>query len=92
MPFDAADLAAFLDPTMPGYRQATVGEVTIGGLYRKPYAESFGMVAGDNPAFRCLTSDLPDVLPGDDIAIDGTHYTVASVRPDGTGMTLLDLK
>lgn len=92
MPFDAADLAAFLDPTMPGYRQATIGEVTIDGLFRKPYAESFGMIASDNPSYRCLTAHVSWVLPGDDIVIDGTTYTVASVRPDGAGMTVLDLK
>lgn len=92
MPFDAADLSAFLDPTMPGYALAMINEVAVGGLFRRPYAESFGMVGGDNPAFRALSDSLLAVRAGDRIEINAAHYTVASVRPDGAGMTLLDLK
>lgn len=90
--FDADDLAAFFDPDMPGHALATIGGKEVGGLFRKPYAESFGLVGGDNPAFRAPSSDLTGVRAGDDIAINDIHYTVASVRPDGAGTTLLDLK
>lgn len=92
MPFDAADLAAFLDPTMPGYAVATIDEVAIGGLFRKPYSESFGLVGGDNPQFRALSSALASVAPGDCLTLEDASYTVASVRPDGRGMIVLDLK
>jgi hypothetical protein len=92
MPFDAADLAAFLDPDMPGYALATVGGAPVGGLFRSPYAESFGLVGTGSPAFRALSSDLAAVAPGDSIDIRDTAYRVAAVRPDGAGMTVLDLK
>jgi len=92
MPFDAADLAAFLDPTMPGYSLASIAGVPVGGLFRRPYSESFGMVGGDNPQFRALSSDLAAIAPGDSLTIEDTTYTVASVRPDGRGMLVLDLK
>lgn len=92
MPFDAADLAAFLDPSMPGYRPARLGEVTLGGLYRKPYAESFGMIGGNSPSFLALETDLAEVAPGDAIEIDGTPHAITSVQPNGAGLILLSLK
>lgn len=92
MPFDADDLAAFLDPDMPGYQQATIGEAAVGGLFRKPYAESFGLMASDSPSFRALSADLATVAPGDDIELNAIHYVVTAVRPDGGGTTLLTLK
>ncbi len=90
--FDTQDLAIFLDGDMPGFRVSIVAGVSVGGLFRRPYAESFTLIGGDNPSFRGLSSDLESVLPGDDIEVDGHHYTVASTRPDGMGMIVLDLK
>lgn len=92
MPFDAADRAAFLDSTMPGYYQATIDGLLVDGLFRRPYAESFGLMSGENPSFRALSETLAAVSPGDAVDVAGASYIVAAVRPDGAGHTVLDLK
>lgn len=93
MPFDADDFAQFIHPDMPGYRLATIDGTSVGGLFRAPYAESFGLVPAESPSFLALSSELAAVSPGDGVDIAGASYLVASVRPNGDdGLTLLELK
>lgn len=92
MPLDAADIAMFFDEDMPGYALASIGGAEIPGLFRSPYAESFGLAAGSAPVFRCASADVASVAQDAAATINGTAYTVAEIKPDGTGMTLLILE
>lgn len=83
MAFDAADLALFCDPAMPCYAEATLaGNVKVDGLFGALYAESFGIVAGDDPVFVCASGA---VLAGASVTISGTAYTAERVRKTTRG-------
>ena len=88
--FDAADLAAFVDPSMPGYVQALIDGQPVGGLFRSNYAESFGMVGGHQPVFRCL--EQFSVGFGSTVMIGLVAYTVAEIEPAEPGFQLLKLE
>lgn len=44
------------------------------------------------PVLLCATADVSAVAQGDAAVVNSVNYTVAEVRPDGTGMTLLRLR
>lgn len=88
--FDAADLSAFVDPSMPGYVEALINGQPVGGLFRSNYAEAFGVISGSSPAFRCL-----DGIPvgfGATVVIGPVTYTVAEIQPAEPGFQLLKLE
>ena len=68
---------------------------TIYALLRKEYLEeeAGGEVGVESSAPFALvrTSDVPNVVQGDQITINGTTYTIWAVEPDGEGMTDLRL-
>ena len=66
------------------------GTTSVTGLFDKAYAEAFGMIAGNDPVFRCLTS--VGMARGDTLSISGTTYTVMEIQPDGTGIDLCKLE
>jgi len=66
------------------------GSATVSGLFDKAYAEAFGLIAGNDPVFRCLSS--AGMARGDTLVISGTTYTVTEVQPDGTGIDLCKLE
>ncbi len=66
------------------------GSATVSGLFDKAYAEAFGMIAGNDPVFRCLSS--VGMARGDTLVISGTTYTVTEIQPDGTGIDLCKLE
>lgn len=93
MPF-SEDHSAFLD-TDEFATSATVGGNAVDGIFDNEYVavdldgvevESLG------PVLQCATSDVPGVAQGDAVIVNAVNYTVAEVRPDGTGMTLLRLR
>jgi len=68
----------------------TVNGVQTRGIFDDAYAEAFaGMVGGTAPAL-ILPSSVA-VQRGHAVVVDGTGYTVTSIEPDGTGITLLRL-
>ena len=88
--WDAADRAAFIDPDLPAYTLAVKGSGgTLGGHFRQPYAEAFGLVSGSSPTFQCDVASTP--VRGETLTLDGTLYVVASVKPDGKGFAMLEL-
>ena len=91
MPFDATDVAMFVDPDMPGYVLATVGGIELGALFRNKYVDAFD-VSGSAPVLRIVAADAPSVAQGDDVVIGATSYTVAGVEADGIGMVRLVLR
>lgn len=89
--WDAADIAALIDPDLPGYALGTKADLsTIDGLLREPYGEAFGMVGGSDPSYICAESAAPDV--GSALTIDAVAYTVKRRKRDGHGLMTLDLE
>lgn len=83
MSFDAADMALFCDPAMPGYAVATLaGGATAGVLFGAPYAEVFGMVAGNRPVIVCPDGQID---AGDSVTVNGTAYTARQVKTTQRG-------
>ena len=79
------------------YRDTSAGiSATIYALLRKEYLEEVagGEVGVESSAPFALvrTSDVPNVVQGDQITINGTTYTIWAVEPDGEGMTDLRLR
>lgn len=88
--WDAADLAALIDPDLPGYALATRADLsTFGVLFRNPAAETFG-IGGNNPSALCVQTSAParNAL----IVINAVTYKVTRPEPDGKGFTRLQLE
>lgn len=63
----------------------------VAGIFRNEYAESFG-IAGSGPVFECDAARVAGVAAGASVTIGGIAYTVAAVRPDGSGMVTFTLE
>ena len=92
MPFDSDDMSAFFDADMPGYAQATIGAVTVDGLFRRRANDAFGIVDAPERAFIAADGDLSQITIGSTIAIAGSNYTVAKIERGATGSTVAILK
>jgi hypothetical protein len=89
--WDAADLSALMSDDLPGYALATKSDAsTVGGIFRKPYGESFGLVGGNKPRF--IVPQLTGLLEGDMLTIGSVGYAVAEIEPDSTGLMALILE
>lgn len=91
----AADRLAFLSADEFG-ATATIGGTSVSGILDTESAEiDFGDGLVDHvaamPRFECRSADVSGVAQGDEVTISGTTYTVADIRADGTGMTVLHL-
>jgi hypothetical protein len=89
MPLDAADLAQFVDPDMPGYVQATLGGQPYPVLFSDKPAEGFG-VSGSAPVATVPGASAPAL--GAELVIHGVSYAVADLNPGDDGMTRLILE
>ena len=89
MAFDDYDFAAFFDSDMPGYALAVIGGVEVPGIFDNAYAESFGIVGGNETVFVCRSSMVSAVVEGTAITITGVAYTVSAVEEGNAGMTAL---
>lgn len=65
------------------------GTSTVTGVFDQPYGEAFGLIAGNDPVFRCLSSI--GMALNDTLAIAGVSYKVTHIEPDGTGIDLCRL-
>ena len=69
---------------------------TISALLRNEY--SLEVVGGEvgvqttTPTAIVRTSDVPNVVQSDTLAISATTYTIVEVQPDGEGMSVLRLR
>ena len=70
---------------------AVVGGVAVEGVFDARYADPLG-IAGATPSLLVQTSAVPAVAIGTPVTVGATAYTVASVEPDGTGLTRLKLE
>ncbi len=75
---------------------ATIGGSTVYGIFDNEYLafEVEGVaVASNNPTFLCRASDLPAITYGTTTAtINAIAYVIVEEKPDGTGITLLELR
>ena len=63
----------------------------VDGIFLNDYDE-VGFVESSNPAFVARSSDLVDVEHDMEVyGLDGSKYRVVGIKPDGTGMTILEL-
>ena len=70
---------------------ATVGGVSVRGIFDNLYAVTLGFAAGTTPQLVVASASIPLVAQDDAVVIATISYTVTAVEPDGTGMTLLRL-
>lgn len=92
MPFDAADLAVFVDADMPAYAAAMLGAAPIDGLLRERPQEAFGLVGGNDPRFICRASDLPADPRLVQLTVGARVFNVRDWNTDGTGLATLTLE
>lgn len=86
------DLTAFLG-------DFAIEATTVGGtfmvLFDDGYSEGavgFAGMASTQPAAMARSVDVAGMAVGDEIVILGTAYSIAEMRPDGTGMVTLILE
>lgn len=89
MPF-AEDHSQFLD-TDDFATSATYNGSTINGIFDDEYVEGLDMVESTGPQFLVRSSDVAGIAHGAELVINSVTYTVVGVKPDGTGMTTLEL-
>jgi len=85
---NSADLLAMLGDFG---QTVTVSEDDITAIYDEDYVESLD-IAGVRPLLHCRSTDVADVIQGDDVEVAGVDYLVAKVQQDGTGVTILILE
>lgn len=71
------------------------GGAAFGGIFEAEYIEPLGM-SGAQPSLECLSADVSTAAHGSAVVVTyhevATSYTVAAIKPDGTGMTRLLLQ
>ncbi len=65
------------------------GATAVSGLFDKAYGEAFGLIAGNDPVFRCTSGQL---ARGDTLVVAAVTYTVVGIEPDGTGWDVCRLE
>lgn len=86
------DLSPFLD-TDDGFAvSATIGAATVPVIFDNAYLAAQGLVESTGPQCLGKTADLAGAVQGTAVTISGTAYTVTGNQPDGTGMTVLQLR
>ena len=70
---------------------AVVDGDAVTGIFDNNYVEIEG-VSGTYPVLTCKTSDVSGAAQGDVVTVNSTSYRIASVQPDGTGVTQLVLE
>lgn len=71
---------------------ATLDGHTVKGIYDDAYAEGVE-IEGESPTFECESADVPsDLAQGDAVVIGTESFTVVTIKPDGTGWTVIVLE
>lgn len=84
------DLDEFFDADDFGIAAVVDGEA-VTGIFDNIYVEIEG-VSGTHPVLTCKTSAVSHASQGDTVTIAGISYRIASIEPDGTGVTQLILE
>ena len=87
------DLSAFIGPDTPGSNTATLSGQAFPVLFDGPYQSAMaGLVETSAPQITCKSADVASAVQGTPITVGTTAYKVATVQPDGTGITTLVLE
>jgi hypothetical protein len=71
---------------------ATVKTTALPALFDDGYSE-VSSTEGSNPTLVAQTADLPTgLVQGDTVSVASKVYQVVGIKPDGTGVTVLDLE
>jgi hypothetical protein len=68
----------------------TIGGVTVQALFDDSYTDAM-QFSGSFPALTCASADVSTVAQGAAVVVNSISYTVAAIKPDGSGVTLLQL-
>ncbi|HEY4698125.1 MAG TPA: hypothetical protein VIH29_08995 [Gallionella sp.] len=72
---------------------ATLNGAAITGKFDNGFTNGLsGMMLGTNPTFTCLSVDAGSDPRGQTLVVGSTSYTVREAKPDGTGISLLELE
>lgn len=69
--------------------------VAVRGFFSSAYAQAFEQpfgVSGSNPVAILPTASVPATPVGLTLVHAGTSYTITDPQPDGTGLTVLQLR
>lgn len=72
-------------------QQVTIGGASIYAIFDNDYVEALD-TEGSGPRLVCRTADVSSVTYGTAAVVSGANYTVRTIMPDGTGMTVLVLE
>lgn len=62
-------------------------------IFDNGYADQMaGLVDAVQPTIRALSADVADLVQGCPVEIGEDDYTVADIKPDGTGTTTIQLR
>lgn len=93
------DINLFFDETNGFAVLATFKGVTISTIIDDDFYAASGEevdIAASKVVAHCRSVDVPGVVQGDSFEVlDGDHagdFVITNVRPDGTGVTILDLQ
>ena len=88
------DLSAFFD-TEEFADEATIttdtDTLSVNGIYDSAYEEVFGS-NGSSPTFLCVEVDVILAKKGDAVTVKSKDFRIASMKPDGIGLTALMLE
>lgn len=70
---------------------ATIDGLAVGGIFDNGTAAALN-VFGTNPTFTCLPEAVGSDARGKTLIVNATSYTVREAKPDGTGITVLELE
>jgi len=89
------DLADFINEDTPGYVLATVGGVSVSGIFDDAYADPLNF-AGSTPALVCVSAGVSAAVQGTAVVVNSVNYTVGSKKDNpedlGPGLTRLLLQ
>jgi len=72
---------------------ATLDGVLVDGIFDNGSAAGLGnMMLGGSPTFTCCSADAPSSKRNKTLVVSGTSYTVREIKPDGTGMSVIELE
>jgi hypothetical protein len=74
--------------------ETTLAGVTVRGIFDKEYLleDLGGGIATSGPVFTLASADVPAIVAGLALVVNGLTYKVVEPMPDGAGVTVLRLR
>jgi hypothetical protein len=91
----AENLSVFFDATSAGFATSATlpGGAVVPVVFDNAYLSGLGgMIESNGPQLMGKTSDLAALAHGDTVTISAAPYTVTGIQPDGTGVTMIQLR